>query len=226
VVPRLWYRIRAENQVGTSDYSNTVDVFTPIPASQLGVINVTSSQVDLRWTQVGNNGYALERSTDGGPFEVIFTTSDPATLTFSDTTVSRPHTYVYRVRAFNTNPDSESVSNTASAVVGPIDIEFPFPDGIQNTNGLQLNGSALFSADEHILRLHNDFSQAGSVFTTNKVSASQWNTTFWIRLHEGTQPNPADGLTFTIQANSPTALGAGGGALGYQGIPRSVAIKF
>src|SRR5262249_54432146 len=142
------------------------------------------------------------------------------------TTVSRPHTYVYRVRAFNTNPDSESVSNTASAVVGPIDIEFPFPDGIQNTNGLQLNGSALFSADEHILRLNNDFSQAGSVFTTNKVSASQWNTTFWVRLHEGTQPNPADGFTFTIQANSPTALGAGGGALGYQGIPRSVAIKF
>jgi hypothetical protein len=33
-------------------------------------------------------------------------------------------------------------------------------------------------------------------------------------------------LTFTLQANSPTALGFGGGALGYQGIGMSVAIKF
>src|SRR5262249_29156956 len=48
----------------------------------------------------------------------------------------------------------------------------------------------------------------------------------WIRLHEGTQPNIADGLTFTLQANSPTALGGTGGALGYAGIRNSVAIKF
>src|SRR5262249_59652580 len=33
-------------------------------------------------------------------------------------------------------------------------------------------------------------------------------------------------VTFLVQANSPTALGFGGGSLGYQGIPNSVAIKF
>src|SRR5262249_58468837 len=47
-----------------------------------------------------------------------------------------------------------------------------------------------------------------------------------IRLHEGTQPNPADGLTFTLQANNPSALGGGGGGLGYQGLGNSVAVKF
>src|SRR5262249_39825577 len=46
-------------------------------------------------------------------------------------------------------------------------------------------------------------------------------------LHEGTQPNPADGFTFIIQSVSPTALGAGGGGLGYQNIGvNSVAVKF
>src|SRR5262249_49587341 len=46
------------------------------------------------------------------------------------------------------------------------------------------------------------------------------------RLHEGTQPNYADGFTFVLQANSPTALGQGLAGIGYQGIGRSVAVKF
>ena len=36
----------------------------------------------------------------------------------------------------------------------------------------------------------------------------------------------ADGMTFTIQSEGPTALGGSGGGLGYQGIPNSVAVKF
>jgi hypothetical protein len=35
-----------------------------------------------------------------------------------------------------------------------------------------------------------------------------------------------DGITFTIQSNSPAALGASGGGLGYAGIANSVAVKF
>ncbi len=36
----------------------------------------------------------------------------------------------------------------------------------------------------------------------------------------------ADGFTFCIQGDDPTALGQGAGGLGYQGIPNSVAVKF
>src|SRR5262249_44827943 len=150
-------------------------------------------------------------------FTTIASALSHTTTTFADTTVVRPNTYQYRVHAVNVNPLDESFSNVVSAVVAPVDIEFPFPDGIQNANGLQFNGSAFFSPDERLIRLNNDFGQAGSVFTTNRVSASEWNTTFWVRLHEGTQPNPADGFTFTLQANSPTALGGAGGAPGFQG---------
>src|SRR5262249_31749728 len=82
------------------------------------------------------------------------------------------------------------------------------------------------STDEHLLRLTNNFGQAGSAFTVQQVGIRGFTTSFQFRLHEGTQPNPADGLTFTIQANNPQALGFGGGALAYQGIGRSVAVKF
>jgi hypothetical protein len=39
-------------------------------------------------------------------------------------------------------------------------------------------------------------------------------------------PNASDGFTFTIQNMGLNALGGIGGALGYQGIGKSVAVKF
>src|SRR5262249_26965221 len=50
-------------------------------------------------------------------------------------------------------------------------------------------------------------------------------TTFTFQMRPGSNPI-ADGLTFTLQRVSPTQLGGSGGAMGYQGINNSVAIKF
>jgi hypothetical protein len=64
--------------------------------------------------------------------------------------------------------------------------------------------------------------QAGSAFYATPVNVQQFTTNFTFQLS-----NPAaDGITFTIQNNGPTALGHSGGNLGYGGIPHSVAIKF
>src|SRR5262249_32973491 len=87
------------------------------------------------------------------------------------------------------------------------------------------NGSAQFTT-ENLLRLNNNFSQAGSALEVQRVGVRGFTTSFQVRLHEGTQPNPADGFTFIIETNSPTALGGGGGSLGCQGIPSGGAIKF
>jgi hypothetical protein len=228
-----WYRIRATNQIGDSAFTTVADAFTRLSGATLSVTAITSLEVDLSWTSVissaTGNHYNVERSTDNfATFTTLASNLSPSQLTYADTTITRGTTYQYRIHAFNVSPapTDESFSNVAVAAVAPVDIEFPFPNGIQNANGLAINGSAVFSSTEKLLRLNNDQNQAGSVFTSGKVSDSKFSTTFWIRLHEGTQPNPADGLTFTIQASSPTALGALGSGLGYQLINRSVAIKF
>ena len=62
------------------------------------------------------------------------------------------------------------------------------------------------------------FGEAASAFTTSSVDASQFVTSFSFQL---SNPN-ADGFTFTLQANDPGQLGAGGGGLGYQGIGNSI----
>ena len=89
------------------------------------------------------------------------------------------------------------------------------------TTGLTLNGSAKLNGAR--LRLTDTGSnEAGSAFATAAINVQSFTTDFSFQL---TNPN-ADGFTFTIQGNKPTALGSPGGNLAYGGIGKSVAVKF
>lgn len=104
-----------------------------------------------------------------------------------------------------------------------------------STTGLQLNGGAIpaFTGDGNIVRLAYQNVQAGSLFTTNTVNVSRFSTSFSFRISDtgGNATDPsgqtgADGLTFTIQFNSPSIVGNNGGGMGYGGIPQSLAVEF
>ena len=104
-----------------------------------------------------------------------------------------------------------------------------FSNGFSSAAGLSLNGSAVNTDDSRLQLTTGTAYQAGSVFWTTPVDVQNFVTDFTFQL-SGTPPI-ADGITFAIQSNSPTALGATGGALGFgpgsrSGIPNSVAIKF
>jgi hypothetical protein len=222
-----FYQVVATNQAGDSAPSNTVSVRTRIAAPVLQVADVCVGEVDLVWTATANDHYTIERSTDGTSFGEVATV-DADTTSFSDTGLASG-VYFYRVTAvsvFDEGTDS-AVSNTVRVTIGSVTIDHSTgAGGFANHSDMIANGSAFFSETERLLRLNNNFGQAGSAFITQRVGVRGFTTTFSWRLHEGTQPNPADGFTFTIQGNSPTALGNGGGALGYEGIRNSVAIKF
>jgi methionine-rich copper-binding protein CopC len=105
--------------------------------------------------------------------------------------------------------------------------------GFADHSDLTANGSTSFSGTAARLT-GGGFNQAGSLFSSNRVRVDQFNTSFTFQANPGTNP-PADGLTFTIQGNGPTALGPIGGGLGYgpdqpntgaRGIRNSVAVKF
>jgi hypothetical protein len=63
--------------------------------------------------------------------------------------------------------------------------------------------------------------QAGSFWATSKVDVTLFTNTFTFQFTNGSNPI-ADGITFTIQNASGTALGASGGSMGYAGITPSV----
>jgi Bacterial Ig domain/Pel9A-like, right handed beta helix region/Fibronectin type III domain len=87
----------------------------PAAPSSLSATAVSSSQINLAWTDNANNetGFKIERSTDGVNFSQIATVGANVT-TFSDPGRSASTTYWYRVRANNGGGDS-AYSNTANA---------------------------------------------------------------------------------------------------------------
>jgi hypothetical protein len=95
--------------------------------------------------------------------------------------------------------------------------------GFATHTDLTANGSTTFVGS--VARLTNGFPQAGSLFSNSKVCIKNFTTTFPFVITPLTNP-PADGITFTMQGDSPTALGSAGGGLGYFILLNSVAVRF
>jgi hypothetical protein len=228
-----FYNVVATNQHPPDSDPANLTVRTRIAAPVLQIADVCVGSIALKWTATANDHYTIERGDATGTTFTLIATVPASQTAFTDNNSGAGlafGTYTYRVTAFSVFPEGNdsAASNVAKSTIGPINIDHGAPTGVPgftDHSDLQGNGSAQFT-NENLLRLNNDFGQAASAFTVQRVGIRGFSTTFQIRLHEGTQPNPADGLTFTIQTNSPTALGGAGGALGYQGIGNSVAIKF
>jgi hypothetical protein len=112
------YRVRAYEGPNHSGYSNTASAATqaaPAAPSNLAATPISSSRIDLAWTDNANNeaGFKVERATDGVTFTQVAVLSVNVTA-YSNTLLSPGATYTYRVRAYE-GPNHSAFSNTASA---------------------------------------------------------------------------------------------------------------
>lgn len=202
----------------------------PRPPKGLRVTNVNGSDVTIGWKF--NNaqtaqGFDIERADNGGDFTQI-STVDITQTSFTDQALA-DGTYCYRVRSFNDQGNS-GYSNVYCLSV-------PVPNLVDHSGGFaihdDLKGNTestrnIFTAG--VARLTTGgFGQAGTVFTTSRVDITQFTSTFNLLICVTTPTCataiPAEGITFTIQGNAPTARGNNGGSLGYGGIGNSVAVK-
>jgi hypothetical protein len=202
-----------------------------LAVSKIEEVGPTQLNVTLSWK--GNNaytatGYRLERSTDGTSYTQIAELGVDQT-SYTDTNLA-PGGYFYRVRSFNASQNS--------AYTEPLCVPLASGGMIDHSTGftchgdLNANGSATFSGT--LARITDGGgNEAGSFFTVNKVDIRKFTTSFKFQIHPPGFPM-ADGMCFVIQGNSSSALGPGGGGLGYgpdtrggpRGIRNSICVKF
>jgi hypothetical protein len=223
---KYFYEVVATNALGDSGPSNLANDRTQTGPPALRITGTGSSQVNLAWTPTAGTHYNVLRSTDGVNFSVIANLSSNDT-TFVDTGLA-PNVYHYKVEAFGQNSET-AFSNVVRDTVGePVVLDHS--NGFASHTDLTTNGSArFFNAGPPFgtvaLLTDGGFSEAGTMFSDQKLDVRSFTTTFTFAFVGGTNPI-ADGMTFVIQGNSSTALGGGGGGLGYSGIPNSVAVTF
>jgi fibronectin type 3 domain-containing protein len=225
--------------VGTSNSLVVYGLLQPatsVPnAPVLSATALSGSSINLTWTDSSTPpntaaGYKIEESTDNVNFTQV-TTAPAGATSIAIGGLSPLTTYYFRIRGFNSQGNS-NYSNTASATTTNQVALLDFSGGfVGSTSALTYNGSAAINSSKAELT-NGGGNQAGSFFSTSPVDVTQFTTQFTFQISPGS--NTADGFTFTIQGNGPTALGPSGGGLGYGpdhtggtgGIANSVAVKF
>ncbi len=191
----------------------------------LSAAALSGSAIKLTWTdstQAPNRAtsYSIDESLDGTNFNPVATASAGSTSIVIGGLQPETH-YYFRIHGSNALGDSD-YSNVADATTSNQTADIDFSGGFANAADLMsLNGSATI-VGSNLQLTDTGGSEAGSAFYKTAVDVTGFTSQFTFQLTNA----QADGFTFTIQGNGPTALGNPGGSLGYGGMANSVAVKF
>jgi autotransporter-associated beta strand protein len=127
------------------------------------------------------------------------------------------------------NAGTIAVGDSAALGTGPVTINNGgvlslSSDTINGFDGFSLNGGATVDTNQTLTLTTNVRDESRSAFTQSVVSFEKGFTTSFVYTAGGNRA--ADGITFTVQNSDPTAIGGGGGQLGYVGIANSASVQF
>ncbi len=196
---KYYYRVKAINGAGDSDYSNEASATTPPlqtkpnAPTDLSAVSNSCSEVALTWTDNSNNEehFIVERKEAGGTYTVI-ATLDPDTTTYTDSTVEENKTYYYRVKAVNGAGDSDYIESSAvnvpkctskpdaptelsATTISSTEIDLVWSDNSDNEDGFKVERKELGGTYAVIATLPADT-------TSYKDKGLSYGTTYYYRV--------------------------------------------
>jgi hypothetical protein len=177
-------------------------------STQSVTINDTTSGTTIYYTTNGTTP-TTSSSVYGGPVTVSSSETLEAIAVETGYTTSAAATAAYTISSGSTSTPGNSTS-------------INFASGQFTASSFYLNGGATVTPGGILQVTDGNYGEARSAWFATEVPVGTFTTDFTFQPVDAN----ADGMTFTIQGQGPTALGASGGSLGYQGIPNSVAVKF
>lgn len=183
-------------------------IVPPAAPSALGATAVSSSRIDLAWTDNANDesGFKVERSPDGSAWAEIVQLAANTTA-HADTGLTANTTYHYRVRAFNAGGDS-GYSNNANATTHPI-TAIDWRAGAQTTTAGTVTGSYTAThASDNTYQSIQEVLSAGTSSKRYSYLEHRWtfaltsgtSPVFWVEAHH-TANSEGDDFVFAYSTN-------------------------
>ena len=180
----------------------------PAAPSALGATAVSSSRIDLAWTDnaTDESGFKVERSPDGSAWAEIAQVAANTTA-HADTGLAANTTYHYRVRAFNAGGDS-GYANSASATTNPI-VAIDWRASAQTTTAGTVTGSYTAThASDNAYQAIQEVLSAGAASKRYSYLEHRWtfaltsgtSPVFWLEAHH-TANSEGDDFVFAYSTN-------------------------
>jgi hypothetical protein len=193
----------------------TIVPVLPAPTFSPAAGSYTASQsVKINDTTAGTTIYYTTNGTTPTTSSSVY--SSPVTVSSSQTLEA------IAVETGYTSSAAGTAAYTISSGTPSNSTYINFGIGQFTASSFYLNGGATVTPGGILQVTDGNYGEARSAWFATEVPVGTFTTDFTFQPVDAN----ADGMTFTIQGQGPTALGASGGSLGYQGIPNSVAVKF
>lgn len=172
------YKIVAYESDINNDTSQIVNFVNTKPSapSDLYITTYPSAKFTLNWKDNSENeqGFRIDRSTNGGAYETIFETQNNVT-SYTDINVTLENTYSYRVKAFNLQGTSILSTNDAKAKQGDLLPPVSFSAVASSTSEVIISwtGSTSIGEYRYIIERRVEGSDEWKQINTNLIDKNQ-----------------------------------------------------